>query len=1204
VHVVLTNGCGEQEITELMTCTSEGEIDTSCDEPPAWEMTRWTPRGDGMVLNGRAVITMHRFAARSLANSLEEDPPECNGPLYFPIPWRWDLVAIDHAGRWVGSLDPDQWAGDDPMSIEIREPADPCNWDWTYYGDRGWFHPERFEVVATRPIDASDVEGHHRLTEAELSRDGTVLVHETAASQLYESGGFMDLPEDVHSQLDLENLADGSTTRLDLPLRPYDRQAVGDVRWGAGRTTLMMTGCDRTALPESRCGLFSIDVETGEVGLVQPDFVPLQFVEPYDVDRGWDVQCAPATCVPPPSCGPYMVRIGFFCHSDWDDDGIADRFDNCPEHHNPGQEDSDGNGTGDACDVPQPDTDGDGTPDLLDNCRYDPNPDQADSDDDGIGDACDEHPEDPSNGSACTTTTVSVGYRAEVINTFPLADRLEGTFCYNDDRVRVDPAQWTHAPSIPVVPGGLPLAVADTVIRLLAVDRNVTGTGPIEVRGLEDGSVVVQATATFGACLNLVPGGWGKLIAKASKWLGKFTNKIAKWISKAVEKLALDSVDKAAVEALIRTLLSVLGVEKCFTVWTPRLALRLHPGGAVTDLSFFQNGRFGYSAAGGTGVDPSQPLGMAAAQLMADEPTAAAAATSAGDGIFTVGTDIDPGLYRAAAPTADCAWWRLSGLEDSIDDVIANDATSHPAIVAVDAGDEAFESDGCGTWQLLGPEPFTASPTTDAPDGVYRVGIDMAPGVWQTSVGDPACIWERRSGFGGTDDDVLEQAGSHWPQTVVIEPGDAGFASWDCGTWTFVADDGGGTDGGGTDGGGTDGGGTDGGGTDGGGTDGGGTDGGGTGGGGTGGGGTGGGTDGGGTGGGGTGGGGGGQPPAPPTTPPTGGSSLVAAARPSQVAPGGEVTLTSPAAFAPGSEVEVHLARSRQGATATVVATATAGPDGKVSHIFTVPAGTPAGVYHLVLLGEDGDGNAVRTVAAIAVVPARAASAPQAERAAAAAGNDPLPPVRDLTASACPADQVQSAFTDVDPTDPGRLAIDCLLEYEVTGGRTRTTYEPDGVVRRDQMASFLVRFADHVDPTLLPATGPPFTDVPASNPHREAVSRLTRAGIVVGTTATTFDPAGSVTREQAALLIGRLLNTVFGQEPDGGAFCSRVADHFADDDGRLSEPCISGLADVQIIRGTGPATYRPADPVTRRQMATLLMRTMDLLVSEGLAEAP
>ena len=54
-----------------------------------------------------------------------------------------------------------------------------------------------------------------------------------------------------------------------------------------------------------------------------------------------------------------------------------------------GQRDTDNDGTGDACDVAEPDGDGDGVPDASDNCPAVANADQEDSDGDGIGDECD-----------------------------------------------------------------------------------------------------------------------------------------------------------------------------------------------------------------------------------------------------------------------------------------------------------------------------------------------------------------------------------------------------------------------------------------------------------------------------------------------------------------------------------------------------------------------------------------------------------------------------------------------------------------------------------------------------------------------------------------------------------------------------------------------------------------------------------------------
>ncbi len=72
---------------------------------------------------------------------------------------------------------------------------------------------------------------------------------------------------------------------------------------------------------------------------------------------------------------------------DENEDEVPDQADNCPETANSDQEDSDGDGVGDACQT-EPDSDEDGVPNETDNCPEDVNPLQEDEDENGVGDVC------------------------------------------------------------------------------------------------------------------------------------------------------------------------------------------------------------------------------------------------------------------------------------------------------------------------------------------------------------------------------------------------------------------------------------------------------------------------------------------------------------------------------------------------------------------------------------------------------------------------------------------------------------------------------------------------------------------------------------------------------------------------------------------------------------------------------------------------
>ncbi|MEM9465540.1 MAG: S-layer homology domain-containing protein [Actinomycetota bacterium] len=116
-------------------------------------------------------------------------------------------------------------------------------------------------------------------------------------------------------------------------------------------------------------------------------------------------------------------------------------------------------------------------------------------------------------------------------------------------------------------------------------------------------------------------------------------------------------------------------------------------------------------------------------------------------------------------------------------------------------------------------------------------------------------------------------------------------------------------------------------------------------------------------------------------------------------------------------------------------------------------------------------------------------------------------------------------FDDVDDDSFAFDDIRLLFELGITNGTSPTTYSPDDPVTREQMGAFLARVWRLLFPDLDPSTidPHPFDDVDLDSFAFDDISLIYAIEVTVGTSPTTFSPDDSVTREQMAAFLARVL---------------------------------------------------------------------------------
>ncbi|MBI3172706.1 MAG: amidase domain-containing protein [Chloroflexi bacterium] len=185
-----------------------------------------------------------------------------------------------------------------------------------------------------------------------------------------------------------------------------------------------------------------------------------------------------------------------------------------------------------------------------------------------------------------------------------------------------------------------------------------------------------------------------------------------------------------------------------------------------------------------------------------------------------------------------------------------------------------------------------------------------------------------------------------------------------------------------------------------------------------------------------------------------------------------------------------------------------------------------------------------------------------------------------------------NTFVDVPPSHPYHSDVESLYASAITTGCSTTpkAYCPDANLTRAQMSVFILRgmYGANYTPPTGGSTG--FNDVPTSYWAAYWIKAFAEAGITGGCGNGNFCPEGLATNAQMAVFLLRARHGSDYQPPSVGSatgFYDVPIDHWA-------AAWIKQMSVEGISYGCGNGNYCPEQPITRAEMARLLVNAFNL----------
>ncbi|MFC3799503.1 InlB B-repeat-containing protein [Cohnella sp. GCM10012308] len=182
--------------------------------------------------------------------------------------------------------------------------------------------------------------------------------------------------------------------------------------------------------------------------------------------------------------------------------------------------------------------------------------------------------------------------------------------------------------------------------------------------------------------------------------------------------------------------------------------------------------------------------------------------------------------------------------------------------------------------------------------------------------------------------------------------------------------------------------------------------------------------------------------------------------------------------------------------------------------------------------------------------------------------------------------EVNKSFNDVSESNWASPAIKSLAAKQIVNGTTDTEFSPNRSVSRAEFAALLTRSLG------LQSTGTnPFKDVKGDAWYAEAVTAVYEAGIVTGRDPQTFEPAKTITRQEAAVMLMRAYAFRSGNRgvPAAGAAFSDQANISA-----WARDAVSQASALGLLKGKGANVFMPQTSLTRAEAAQIVYTLLNI----------